>query len=549
MSYGPPDELWDTIGTSVSDITASLQLNSLRMRAGPNYSVIVSTPKWLVTELQGDSIPPTIKIPKLDKPKGLRVRVYETRLVDERVVRLGVSPRFRLSPTGRWVELLDTAQDVAAALDLRFKVLLARRQGTPPKHRRIQRKGSTLRPQELVIEARPYYHWDGPNYSYDGTNNVTTYSRDWTGERTPDFKRKLELGQLPVNPHHVLIWTRRDAGTYFNEEWLDLEGYGTGYFHPYTRQMGTSHAGPDIGVAHASSQRNKAIQRLRERAVGETQNLSETVATLNQTFGMIGNMIGRIAGSLKDLKSGNFQGAIGQLFNTGRRNFRYGSPRFTKDLASNWLELQYGWKPLINDVHYVLEALGKRDLANATMATARSSATSRSAQSGVLRQGPSTDVLGGWSAVTSTTTRLGVRFKVQDPFRAFLSQSGFTNPVSLGWELLPFSFVFDWFLPVGSYLESLDSWGGLVFMDGFESTFTRLQTAYSQDYEGYHATNMNEPPTRYTTVKGAFWTEAVLFDRARLTSFPSMDLPTIKSPFSLGHALNGMALLRQVFGR
>lgn len=44
----------------------------------------------------------------------------------------------------------------------------------------------------------------------------------------------------------------------------------------------------------------------------------------------------------------------------------------------------------------------------------------------------------------------------QSHFKTF-QQIGLTNPLLLGWELIPFSFVADWFIQVGDYLETLDA--------------------------------------------------------------------------------------------
>lgn len=225
---------------------------------------------------------------------------------------------------------------------------------------------------------------------------------------------------------------------------------------------------------------------------------------------------------------------------------------FTRNTARNWLELQYGWKPALNDIHFAIESISKLDLVQASIVSVSSSATIKKEDGGVLRPnaGPNPPVVGSWKSKLSTTTKIGVRFRIADQLRSFLSQSGFTNLVSLAWELLPGSFVLDWLLPVGSYLESIDSWNGLEFMEGYETTFTRLEVAYHRAYSGYdYPGGHTSPPTRYTQLEGGLYKSAILLDRAKLTAFPSMSLPSFKNPLSVGHALNALALLRQYFGK
>jgi hypothetical protein len=261
---------------------------------------------------------------------------------------------------------------------------------------------------------------------------------------------------------------------------------------------------------------------------------------------MIGDAFHRIGRSLLHLRRGNVAGAL-QALESNPNVRRRGNFRPTGSLASDWLALQYGWKPAINDVHYGMMALSKFDLEDVAVANVRSSATSHDVKSASLRPNAagSPPVVGGYSIITRTRTSFQLRFRVQDHFRALMSQSGFTNPVSLAWELLPFSFVFDWALPVGSFFESLDQWGGLEFLDGRESTFTRMEAAYSKMYAGSdYPYGSQAVPTRYTTILGAYFENGILFDRVKLTSFPSKDFPLLKNPFSTAHVLNGIALIR-----
>lgn len=49
---------------------------------------------------------------------------------------------------------------------------------------------------------------------------------------------------------------------------------------------------------------------------------------------------------------------------------------------------------------------------------------------------------------------------------------GFTNPAAVLWEATPFSFVVDWFLPIGDYLKTLDgsTLNGLLLCKDFCTT-------------------------------------------------------------------------------
>lgn len=146
---------------------------------------------------------------------------------------------------------------------------------------------------------------------------------------------------------------------------------------------------------------------------------------------------------------------------------------------------------------------------------------------------------------TTSRCKLVLRYRVASELTSFLAQTGFTNPINLAWEVLPFSFVVDWFLPIGPWLETLSAWNGLEFVGGSQTLFTRGWTHLSVDYQG---------PCRFIVNDQGIWVkhsrfsqEVVLLDRSTLGGFPTQTLPTFKNPLSVTHASNALALVRSVF--
>lgn len=62
-------------------------------------------------------------------------------------------------------------------------------------------------------------------------------------------------------------------------------------------------------------------------------------------------------------------------------------------------------------------------------------------------------------------------YKVENRTLASLNSLGLVNPLSLAWELLPMSFVVDWFIPIGGFLRQLTAPLGLEFTYGYETKF------------------------------------------------------------------------------
>lgn len=115
------------------------------------------------------------------------------------------------------------------------------------------------------------------------------------------------------------------------------------------------------------------------------------------------------------------------------------------------------------------------------------------------------------------------------------------NPVSLAWELTPFSFVADWFVDVGSYLRNYETAivGSNRFVNGY---ITELQ-AVDCDYS-------------YTDVQPYGWTQihdgslkSRYINRSVLNDYPSPRLPSFKADLGSSRLLNSAALLSQLLGR
>lgn len=154
--------------------------------------------------------------------------------------------------------------------------------------------------------------------------------------------------------------------------------------------------------------------------------------------------------------------------------------------------------------------------------------------------------IGNFFTDSREVCRLGLRFRLASPLVAFLAQTGFTNPVNLAWELLPFSFVVDWFLPIGPYLETLSQWDGLEFLDGYQTNFLRKRSLGRTYFSGkYKASSEGWHTDRY----GLYSSSWIKHTRVRLLSFPGAHLPELRSGLSTTHALNSLALLRVTFGK
>lgn len=375
--------------------------------------------------------------------------------------------------------------------------------------------------------------------------------RTWTGVRTPNFS-KLRPSQYPVNPHTVSIRTVSQDGPYRetqDQRGKNIPGAGISKFYQVHIHKHTQYLPTPADPTHLPLALNKTIRRLIDQAgLGIEANLAQDLGTVGQIVGLIGHNAKKITDSIKNLKKGNFPKAIDSLFAGRSRKFKNGGPNHKRDLAENWLELQYGWKPLLNEIHGVFSSLDVfQDVGESFVQQVTASSSARLRKTTTYNHPSVSFTAKGLETIdTLTRAKITLRFKIESPLKAFLAQTGFTNPVNLAWELLPFSFVVDWFVPIGPFLETLSSWDGLNFLDGCQTIFTR-QNAVSA-IGGSNISPLDDTLTM--GIDSAYRREWILLSRTRLSSFPKSSFPELKNGLSsVEHAANAVALLTASFRR
>lgn len=212
-------------------------------------------------------------------------------------------------------------------------------------------------------------------------------------------------------------------------------------------------------------------------------------------------------------------------------------PRY-REFAKNWLELQYGWLPMISDIHGLLEySKGKPA---GSFIKASSSKTGHDSVS--YSAGSNIDGGIGYHVETQQwTTRKSytAQYSVDSLYMKRLSETGLINPLTVAWELVPFSFVVDWFLPVGDTLSALTatcgtSIKGCLYVE--TSTLSRQRSSSLR----------SASPSDSASGSGSFSDLSYSYARS-VVNFPSTKFPSFKNPVSTGHAANALALVTSIF--
>jgi hypothetical protein len=297
----------------------------------------------------------------------------------------------------------------------------------------------------------------------------------------------------------------------------------------------------------------KAKQKVLDQLKGQNVNVAQAVAERHMTISTVTSAAKTIAQTLLALKKGNFTGAAKAL---GINPPKRGRRRHAKDLANDsanaasnaWLALQYGWKPLLNDVYGSVKGLAEsQNGGNSIFAYASGTAVRNVSESKSFSPSVPSGYRGSEVTLQTTSSKYFVKYKVRysksSPAVSNLASLGILNPALLAWELMPYSFVIDWFLPVGNYLGSLDATAGLSFQSGFRVSFLQEKKKASRS-KGL--TRINTANTEFQTEYSQNWVEDVTVSRSSLGSFPTANFPSFKNPVSSSHLASAMALLKQL---
>lgn len=385
---------------------------------------------------------------------------------------------------------------------------------------------------------------------YDTINGVRTgpfvdgnyYSfvrwRQVDQQKTAGFaKKKRDKTWLPENPYSCSTEQggspRAGSGRHLKVTWIPTGDFSE-YYGPLNYEWNTVTYFSPTTAGYASLQA-KLEAKLLSKVKGMKVHLGNFIAERDQMFDMFGKNATKIARAARNVKKGNFKKAFEDL---GCRPSNRLSAK--KSLANNWLELQYGWLPLLSDIYdasQVVEEewnrLEPRPPLNRAVSIVRQTEKdlfhpAQPAHANVTRE-------------YIYTLRGIINYSVDVQASHFLGSIGLTNPLSIAWEVLPFSFVVDWAFPVGKMLENLDATLGCSFISGVEagSLWSHLSYTYNETFV------IGNYKYEYSNIRAH--SRYFKYSRAPMSGFPSVQLPQPKNPFSSLHAANALALLTQVF--
>lgn len=142
-----------------------------------------------------------------------------------------------------------------------------------------------------------------------------------------------------------------------------------------------------------------------------------------------------------------------------------------KDSADAFLAFQYGVLPLMGSAADLCEVVRHPFPRYRVRASAPRSSQTRPAYVANNYPKGATAFIQQLSDVSDMHGGFDITVDNQVVFSA--EQMGLLNPLSVAWELTPFSFVVDWFIPIGTYVNSLSDYAGCTITNSFVTEFVK----------------------------------------------------------------------------
>jgi len=402
-----------------------------------------------------------------------------------------------------------------------------------------------------VDDRRSLFQRDATLYPqgfyYPGTSELAGayYSRSWTGTDRPKVKKLYERNYLRLRDGRLISFRRRinppvikrlkdDPHPYdvtytytrssgYEQRW----SYTDGTLHQVNHEIAAPYTLVDASSEWTTNDTIATIGKLRNEIAGSDFNAAVFLGEGREALAMITNSAVRIRKALTSLKRGNFAAVASALEQPDlKRKLSH-----KKAFAGNWLAAQYGWFPLVKDAQNGAEYLARflefpfvqRYKVRKTKPLKVTTNTSQ-----------------GMSSFAYGYTRTQIVAYVREVNEVQLS--GLTDPASLLWELTPYSFVADWFIPIGNYLAARS------LSQAVAGTFVTTKTRKV-------ATQYIQGP--YSNASGVFTfsnaqAEEKLSTTTRTVS-TTLDVPLpswkpLSSVASWQHCANAVALLVSGFG-
>lgn len=358
--------------------------------------------------------------------------------------------------------------------------------------------------------------------SYYSPNGLIVQTKTWTGSD----------GKTAENPYSVdMLNVAKKKCEYWSVAW-GPEGEVARVRVPSADNCYYSSDLPLLALT--GNQDLEALNKVADAIRGHSFNLAVFGAEARQTIDLIKNTCSQVLVTVKLITQGDWKSALTALRLTpGQQTIK----KFRKkveagDFSGALLAIRYGWEPLLQDLYQLMLAVEGRSKNRGLVFRGAKRVT----QTADVSSDPAHYPMPGQQSCT-------VKYKViLTEATTVVRNLGLLDPATVAWEKTPWSFVVDWFIPIGNYLSALGFFFGLdavAVKVVFQETSVALQNT---------SVWKNNRPT------GDDWLANMSFIGKRVVmvrtvgpvDVPKPNLKSLAKAFSLTHIENAAALIHQL---
>nr|APG77253.1 hypothetical protein [Wenling levi-like virus 3] len=257
---------------------------------------------------------------------------------------------------------------------------------------------------------------------------VVSYSQTWTGTGS----RKGLMTDLRANVSNVVPGAGVTKG-----------------FNAYLKSKAFD-VSLDSGQ-NALSQANSNLRSADLDAIVSAAEISSTLRTIVKGGTQVASIV-------KSIKRGRFFKTAPKAWRKYKKALKQGRAVKPQDFASDaWLEARYAWRPIMYDVNGALKVING-DVPASKRITFRgfdSSSTNETLTIDYTDDATGLHYRGELDRSVTTTSRAGIigDARLQSSYAKSL---GLFNVVDAGWDLIPYSFVINWFIDVSWIISKLN---------------------------------------------------------------------------------------------
>lgn len=321
----------------------------------------------------------------------------------------------------------------------------------------------SLTPALPQWEALVWNQYDNPTGGTPSYVNVLTgFAQKW-----PTVSGVTSAGFVPTRWHRgvLRVTSLRDYSFFIRQNdtkhWYRKFWSNTSLpmLRPVTIVPGWDRVLGSLSVG--STLQNKAKTKVMEAIAQSKFDASEALAGARQTVKMLQDVLTVLLLTIIDLRKGNLSRAAKRL--------KVAIPKRPKDIADAWLQMQYGWRPLVSDAYAAVEILKEKLASEDLLMKATGTATESLPDDWTfgVKPGGQNIPFAYRHSDNKRSARVECTYRVENAKKQLLSRFNIGNPLYLAWVATPYSFLVDWLIPVADWLNGMTAALGCEFVSAF----------------------------------------------------------------------------------